>query len=215
MPTISTNYSSKFYIFCFNIDTYLALQFMKQIKEKQAEKSGEAWERMNPNQRHELDGNIRQLGMMARYHNMMGNMTILTLEMITREIKTIFCHEVMVERIAAMLNYFLLHLVKYLSSVLCYVKNMIIFLFILHTCKLFHFKQEIPSFWCPVFKYFSWNKWYYDKIKKSPSFWVNSPTWTLHVHSMILLKTENFKGDKLCLGVSIYSIIRQGFYCFI
>ncbi|XP_053392708.1 ubiquitin conjugation factor E4 A-like isoform X2 [Mercenaria mercenaria] len=88
-----------------------ALDFMKQLKEKQAEKDGEAWQGMNPNQRQELEGNIRQLGMMARYHNVMGNMTILSLEMITREIKTIFCHEMMVDRIAAMLNYFLLHLV--------------------------------------------------------------------------------------------------------
>lgn len=37
--------------------------------------------------------------------------TITTLEYLTEEIKTIFCHSTMVDRIAAMLNYFLLHLV--------------------------------------------------------------------------------------------------------
>lgn len=88
-----------------------ALDFMKQLKEKEAEKSGEAWRSMNLRQRQELEGSMRQISMMARYHNVMGNLTILTLEMITREIKPIFNHEVMVDRIAAMLNYFLLHLV--------------------------------------------------------------------------------------------------------
>ncbi|XP_053392702.1 ubiquitin conjugation factor E4 A-like [Mercenaria mercenaria] len=88
-----------------------ALNFMKELKEKQAEKDGEAWQGMDPNQQLELEDNIRQLGMMARYRNVMGNMTILSLEMITRENQTIFCHEKIVDRIAAMLNYFLLRLV--------------------------------------------------------------------------------------------------------
>lgn len=88
-----------------------ALDFMKQLKEKQVEKDGEGWQNMTRNQRQEVESNLRQIGMMARYHNVMGNMTILSLEMITREIKTIFCHSVMVDRIAAMLNYFLKKLV--------------------------------------------------------------------------------------------------------
>lgn len=37
--------------------------------------------------------------------------TITTLQYLTKEIKTIFCHSTMVDRIANMLNYFLLHLV--------------------------------------------------------------------------------------------------------
>jgi len=32
--------------------------------------------------------------------------------MLTKEIKTIFCHPMIVDRMAAMLNYFLLHLVS-------------------------------------------------------------------------------------------------------
>ncbi|KAL4240196.1 Ubiquitin conjugation factor E4 A [Mactra antiquata] len=88
-----------------------ALDFMKQLKEKQAKKESEEWSSMTPVQQREFNANMNQLGMMARYHNVMGNMTILTLEMMTQEIKTIFCHEMMVDRIAAMLNYFLLHLV--------------------------------------------------------------------------------------------------------
>lgn len=85
---------------------------MKQIKEKQQLKDGPDWQTMSSQQRQETESNIRQIGMIARYHNMMGNMTILTLELLTREIKSIFCHSVMVDRISAMLNYFLLHLVS-------------------------------------------------------------------------------------------------------
>jgi len=88
---------------------------MKQLKEKQAVRDGPNWAGMTNAARQEVDSALRQMGMMARYHNMMGNMTILTLEMMTREIKTIFCHSVMVDRIAAMLNYFLLHLVRWLK----------------------------------------------------------------------------------------------------
>jgi len=42
----------------------------------------------------------------------MANYTIYTLEIVTREIRDIFCHHVMVDRIAGMLNYFLEHLVR-------------------------------------------------------------------------------------------------------
>lgn len=84
---------------------------MKQLKEKQAKKESSEWQSMTPRQQDEFNTNMSHLGNMARYHNVMGNMTILTLELMTQEIKTIFCHEVMVDRIAAMLNYFLLHLV--------------------------------------------------------------------------------------------------------
>ncbi len=51
-------------------------------------------------------------GMLARFHNLMGNDTIHSLEIISREITRIFCRSAMVDRIAAMLNYFLVHLVK-------------------------------------------------------------------------------------------------------
>ena len=84
---------------------------MKQLKEKQQIKDGPEWANMNARQKQEFDANMRQIGNMARYHNVMGNKTIYTLQMLTDVIKSIFCHEVMVDRIAAMLNYFLLHLV--------------------------------------------------------------------------------------------------------
>ena len=84
---------------------------MKQLKEKQQVKEGPEWGNMNQRQQQEFESNLRQIGMIARYHNVMGRYTIHSLELITREIKTTFCHAMMVDRIAGMLNYFLVHLV--------------------------------------------------------------------------------------------------------
>ena len=85
---------------------------MTQIKEKQEEKDRGEWESLETQQRQEQEGMFRQLGMLARFHNIMGNDTIHSLEIISREIKNIFCHSAIVDRIAAMLNYFLVHLVS-------------------------------------------------------------------------------------------------------
>lgn len=49
--------------------------------------------------------------MIARFDNILGRKTIYTLKMLTTEIKSIFCHPTMVDRIASMLNYLLLQLV--------------------------------------------------------------------------------------------------------
>ncbi|KAG8270115.1 Ubiquitin conjugation factor E4 A [Homalodisca vitripennis] len=49
--------------------------------------------------------------MAARFDNILGTKTIECLVYLSSEIRTIFCHRTMVDRIAAMLNYFLLHLV--------------------------------------------------------------------------------------------------------
>ncbi|XP_052772600.1 ubiquitin conjugation factor E4 A-like isoform X2 [Mya arenaria] len=88
-----------------------ALDFMKQLKELQGVRDGPEWAGMTAVAQRQHTSNLQQIGKLARYHNMMGNLTILTLEMLTRDIRSIFCHSVMVDRIAAMLNYFLLHLV--------------------------------------------------------------------------------------------------------
>ncbi|XP_061168185.1 ubiquitin conjugation factor E4 A-like [Saccostrea echinata] len=88
-----------------------AFDYMTQIKDKQAEKDRGEWNNLDQQQRQENENTLRQITMLARYHNMMGNYTIHALELITREIKSIFCHSSMVDRIAGMLNYFLLHLV--------------------------------------------------------------------------------------------------------
>lgn len=46
-----------------------------------------------------------------RFDNILGKETINTFKYLTSEIKSIFCHPTMVDRVAAMLNYFLCHLV--------------------------------------------------------------------------------------------------------
>lgn len=46
-----------------------------------------------------------------RFDNILGRETIHTLEFLTSKITSIFSHPTMVDRIAAMLNYFLFHLV--------------------------------------------------------------------------------------------------------
>lgn len=88
-----------------------ALDYMSQIKDKEQAKERGEWNAMTPEQRQEAEMSLRQISMIARYLNVMGNHTIHTIELLTREIKTIFCHNSMVDRIAGMLNYFLLHLV--------------------------------------------------------------------------------------------------------
>lgn len=50
-------------------------------------------------------------GRLARYHNIMGLETIQVLDKLTSEIRSVFLHPTMVDRIAAMLNYFLKNLV--------------------------------------------------------------------------------------------------------
>ena len=96
----------------------VVLQYMAQIKEKQAEQERGDWERLSVSQRQETENEFHHLSMLARFHNIMGSETIQCLELLTKEIKTIFCHLMIVDRMAAMLNYFLLHLV---SAALCWI----------------------------------------------------------------------------------------------
>jgi len=90
----------------------LLRQYMTQIREKQAERDSGAWQSLPSAQRAEAENGYRHMSMLARFHNIMGNETIHALEMMTTEIRSVFCNAVMVDRIAAMLNYFLLHLVS-------------------------------------------------------------------------------------------------------
>lgn len=54
---------------------------------------------------------MHHIGNLARFDNILGRDTITTLEKLTSEISIVFTHSTMVDRIAAMLNYFLLNLV--------------------------------------------------------------------------------------------------------
>lgn len=88
-----------------------SLSNLEQIKQlQQAQDNGE-WNSLSQNERQQQVTNLHHLGMLARFDNILGRDTINTLKLLTTEIKSIFCHNSMVDRIAAMLNYFLLHLV--------------------------------------------------------------------------------------------------------
>lgn len=54
---------------------------------------------------------LHHTGQLARFNNILGKDTIRTLERLTSRITIVFTHSTMVDRIAAMLNYFLLNLV--------------------------------------------------------------------------------------------------------
>lgn len=88
-----------------------ALDHMKQIRSSEIERDSGEWQKLSAEQFRDKETGLRHLGMMGRYRNIMANHTIYTLEILTRDIGTIFCHNVMVDRIAGMLNYFLEHLV--------------------------------------------------------------------------------------------------------
>ncbi|EFN84625.1 ubiquitin conjugation factor E4 A [Harpegnathos saltator] len=88
-----------------------ALSNMAQLRQMlQARESGE-WNKLPPNERDQQAGYLQHIGMIARFDNILGKKTIQAIKMLTSEIKSIFCHPTMVDRIASMLNYLLLQLV--------------------------------------------------------------------------------------------------------
>lgn len=88
-----------------------ALSNMAQLRNLQTARDAGEWERMPLDERERTDQILRQTGMIARFDNILGQETIHTLEYMSTEMKSIFCHPMLVERITAMLNYFLYHLV--------------------------------------------------------------------------------------------------------
>lgn len=88
------------------------LSYMAQLKEQQIQRSDGSWPDVPAGpQRHQREATFQHITMLARFHNMMGRETIRVLDMLTTEIKGVFVHTTMVDRVASMLNYFLLHLV--------------------------------------------------------------------------------------------------------
>lgn len=72
--------------------------------------SGE-WNKLSQQEREQQTYYLEHIGMIARFDNILGRETIQTLKTLTSEIKSIFCHPTMVDRIASMLNYLLLQLI--------------------------------------------------------------------------------------------------------
>lgn len=87
-----------------------SLTNLQQIREFEEARDNNKWDSLPPNERQQNLQNLQQLGMLARFDNILGRDTINILKLLTSETKGIFCHASMVDRIAAMLNYFLLHL---------------------------------------------------------------------------------------------------------
>lgn len=88
---------------------------MSQLREHQQRRDQQEYNSQPHDQRNQNEHNFHHMGMLARFHNVMSNETIHTLMLITGNIKSIFMHSVMVDRMAAMLNYFLVHLVNSFS----------------------------------------------------------------------------------------------------
>lgn len=88
-----------------------ALSNMAQLRTLQTARDAGEWERLPLDERERNEQIFRQTVLIARFDNILGQETIHTLEYMSSEIKSIFCHPMLVERITAMLNYFLYHLV--------------------------------------------------------------------------------------------------------
>lgn len=88
-----------------------SLSNLQQIRTLQHAQDAGEWDALPAQERQQNTANMRHLGMMARFDNILGRDTINILKLLTSEIDGIFGHASMVERMAAMLNYFLLHLV--------------------------------------------------------------------------------------------------------
>nr|KAF6468530.1 ubiquitination factor E4A [Rousettus aegyptiacus] len=88
-----------------------AIQYLSKIKIQQIEKDRGEWDNLTPEARREKEAGLQMFGQLARFHNIMSNETIGTLAFLTSEIKSLFVHPFLAERIISMLNYFLQHLV--------------------------------------------------------------------------------------------------------
>nr|XP_022906480.1 ubiquitin conjugation factor E4 A [Onthophagus taurus] len=88
-----------------------ALANMAKLKELQAARETGEWNSLSAMERSQNMGYLHHIGMIARFDNILGKDTIRTLVNLTSKITIVFTHSTMVDRIAAMLNYFLLKLV--------------------------------------------------------------------------------------------------------
>lgn len=88
-----------------------AIQYLSKIKILQLERDRGEWDSLGPDARREKESSLQMFGQLGRFHNIMSNETIGTLAFLTSEIKGLFVHPFLAERIISMLNYFLQHLV--------------------------------------------------------------------------------------------------------
>lgn len=87
------------------------LSLMSKLREIQQERESDAWSRLSQITRQQNEANFVHLGRLAKFHNFIGRDTIATLATITSYVNSFFSHRILVDRMAAMLNYFLHNLV--------------------------------------------------------------------------------------------------------
>lgn len=87
------------------------LQNLKTIKEIQDLKDSNEWERLTGEEKKQNDEKLDEASMYASNRNLLSMKTVHTLEIITNDITKPFVTMTMVDRMAAMLNYFLKELV--------------------------------------------------------------------------------------------------------
>lgn len=97
-----------------NDSTYLldeSLANMKQIRQLQTTRDSDNWQSLPAREREQNLVSLQHTGMLARFDNILGRDTINMLIMLTGEVPEFFCHTLMTDRMAVMLNYFLKTLV--------------------------------------------------------------------------------------------------------
>lgn len=88
-----------------------SLSNIQQIRQLQTARDNDEWRNLASTEREQNLMNLQHVGMLARFDNILGRDTVNMLIFLTGEVPEIFCHPSMVDRVAAMLNYFLSHLV--------------------------------------------------------------------------------------------------------
>ncbi len=92
------------------------LLYLEKIKIKQEELQNFSSQHpnasiMNNQERNQLESSLKHLIMLAKFHNIMSTKTLHALRLLTSEMGYFFCETILVDRVATMLNDFLLHLV--------------------------------------------------------------------------------------------------------
>ncbi|XP_071957328.1 ubiquitin conjugation factor E4 A-like [Antedon mediterranea] len=88
-----------------------AMDYLKKIRELELTKESPEWEAMSTVDRLQHDANLRTQGKIAKFFNIMANESIKVLSYVSSEIKDVFTHSSMVDRVAAMFNDFLVKLI--------------------------------------------------------------------------------------------------------
>ncbi|XP_070548264.1 ubiquitin conjugation factor E4 A-like [Ptychodera flava] len=87
-----------------------AFQLLTQVKDMQRARDNDEWAELPTQQRQQRESTLHGYSQLTRFHNIMSNDTMHTLKYLARYLNSIFTCPSMIDRVASMLNYFLLHL---------------------------------------------------------------------------------------------------------